>query len=59
MRILRLAIGLFIVVQGIVTKEWTFAAIGGFLTLMPLFNVGCCGSAGCKAPIHKGRQADN
>lgn len=47
MRLIRLALGIFIVIQGIVTHEWIFAIMGGLFALMPLFNIGCCGAAGC------------
>ncbi|HRP56425.1 hypothetical protein [Agriterribacter sp.] len=47
MRALRLALGIFIMVQGIITAEWMIAVLGGVFSLMPLLNIGCCGSAGC------------
>lgn len=56
MRVVRLALGIFIMVQGIVTKEWTFALPGGLFSLMPLFNIGCCGASGCNVPVAKSRK---
>lgn len=53
MRVLRLALGIFIIGQGIVAKDWTFIALGGLFSLMPLLNVGCCGASGCNTPIRK------
>ena len=51
MRVLRLALGIFVVVQGIITHDWVFAAAGGFLAVMPILNIGCCGASGyCAAP---------
>lgn len=47
MRVLRLVVGMFIVVQGIQMGDWQLMALGGLFSLMPLFNVGCCGNAGC------------
>lgn len=52
MRVLRLALGIFIIGQGIVAKDWTFIALGGLFSLMPLLNVGCCSVSGCM-PIRK------
>ena len=45
-RLLRLALGVFVVVQGIVTNDWIFALIGALLAVMPLLNIGCCGLPG-------------
>ncbi|MGY3054494.1 hypothetical protein ACVWYG_002701 [Pedobacter sp. UYEF25] len=53
MRVLRLAIGFFIIVQGIQTNEWMLVVAGGFFSLMPLLNIGCCGPSGCNVPIYK------
>lgn len=44
-RILRLILGVFILVQGIESQEWLLAALGGFIGLMPVFNIGTCGTA--------------
>lgn len=53
MRVLRLALGIFIIVQGVQTKEWLFVALGGLFSLMPIMNIGCCGASGCNTPIRK------
>lgn len=53
MRMLRLATGIFIVVQGIQSKEWLFVALGGLFSLMPILNIGSCGLSGCKTPVSK------
>lgn len=47
MRIIRLVLGIVIIVQGIQAQQWMLVALGGLFTLMPLFNIGCCGAAGC------------
>jgi hypothetical protein len=49
MRFLRLGIGIAILVQAILTKDMLFALAGIIFTAMPVFNVGCCGMAGCAA----------
>ncbi len=51
-RFIRLAFGVYIVVQSVLTKEWIFVGLGGLLTLMPLLNIGC-GSGGCGIPTPK------
>lgn len=51
MRVLRLALGIFIMVQGIMAKEWLLVGLGGLFSLMPLLNMGCCGVSGCNTPI--------
>lgn len=53
MRTLRLASGIFIVVQGVLSQEWLFAFAGILFSVMAIFNIGCCGAAGCPAPVSK------
>lgn len=52
-RVLRLALGIFILFQGVVGREWLFALAGGLFSLMSLLNIGCCGVAGCDTPVSK------
>lgn len=47
MRFIRLALGVFILIQGIQTGEWLMMIFGAGFTLMPLFNVGCCATGNC------------
>lgn len=56
MRVLRLALGIFIIAEGIQTKEWLFVGLGGLFSLMPLLNIGCCGASGCSTPVEKSNQ---
>jgi hypothetical protein len=53
MRFLRLAMGIAILVQAVIAKDMLFAFAGIIFTAMPVFNVGCCGTAGCAAPPKK------
>jgi hypothetical protein len=53
MRFLRLAMGIAILVQAVMAKDMLFAFAGIIFTAMPVFNVGCCGTAGCAAPAPK------
>ena len=53
MRVLRLVLGIFIIVQSIYTKEWLFVLAGAMFTLMPVLNIGCCGVSGCNTPVAK------
>ena len=53
MRVLRLALGIYIIVQGVVENQWLFVALGGLFSLMPWLNIGCCGTSGCNTPISK------
>lgn len=57
MRFLRLGLGLAILVQAVIAKDWLFALLGLAFTAMPVFNVGCCGNSGCNLPANK--QHDN
>ncbi|UYW02459.1 hypothetical protein K5I29_06120 [Flavobacterium agricola] len=53
MRFLRLTMGFLIIYQGIELEQWLFAALGGLLVLMPLLNIGCCGTQACAVPNSK------
>lgn len=53
MRVLRLALGIYIIVQGFVDNQWLFVVLGGLFSLMPLLNIGCCGASGCNTPVRK------
>lgn len=61
MRVLRLALGLFIAIQGFMTMEWLFIALGGLFILMPLMNTGCCSGARCNTPseVNKDKQTED
>lgn len=41
MRLVRLAIGIAVAVQGWLNNEWIFVILGTLFSLMPLFNLGC------------------
>lgn len=53
MRVLRLALGIFIIVQSVITKDWLFVGAGVLFSLMPIMNIGCCGASGCNTPVRK------
>lgn len=53
MRVLRLALGIFIIVQSVITKDWLFVGSGVLFSLMPIMNIGCCGASGCNTPVRK------
>ena len=46
-RFIRLALGIAITIQAFITKDSMMELAGAFLTGMAIFNMGCCGSAGC------------
>jgi hypothetical protein len=47
MRLIRLALGIVIIVQSIVIKDWAVGLLGIFFTSLPIFNIGCCSTGGC------------
>lgn len=53
MRFLRLGLGIFIIVQSVIAKDWTMGILGIVFTSMPIFNIGCCGTSGCSTPTKK------
>jgi hypothetical protein len=50
MRLLRAGLAVWAIWQAFGTGEWILLLPGGILGLQAIFNVGCCGSAGCAAP---------
>lgn len=58
MRFLRLGLGIFIIVQSVIVKDWTMGILGLLFTIMPIFNIGCCGVGGCAtAPPKRNSEA--
>ena len=55
MRLLRLAMAIAIIYQGIDLQQRLFVGIGVLLALMPLFNIGCCGTNGCSVPRNQSK----
>lgn len=53
MRVLRLALGIFIIVQSAVARDWFFVGAGVLFSLMQVMNIGCCGASGCNTPVSK------
>lgn len=47
MRIIRVAVGLFLIGAAIYERDWMLAFMGGFIVILLLFNMGCCGASGC------------
>jgi hypothetical protein len=50
---LRLILGIIIIVQAVMSREWIFGMMGFFFAGMALFNQGCCGTGTCNNPIKK------
>lgn len=46
-RLLRLAIGIAVVVQGILVTDWMLIILGGLFSLMPIMNMGCGINGSC------------
>jgi len=53
MRLLRLALGIMIFIQGVNAHDLMFIIPGALFSLMPLFNIGCCGVGNCSVPGQK------
>ena len=53
MRFIRLVLGIVIIVQSVIVKDWAIGLLGILFTAMPVFNIGCCGVSGCAAPAKK------
>jgi hypothetical protein len=53
MRFVRLVLGIAIIVQAVIARDWMMGILGTLFTSMPVFNIGCCGVGGCTAPVDK------
>lgn len=53
MRLFRLALGIIVIVQAILVKDFAMGLLGILFTAMPLFNMGCCAIGGCAAPAEE------
>lgn len=53
MRVIRLVMGIFIILQGLTAREWLFVGMGSLLSLMAVLNLGCCGASGCSTGTSK------
>jgi hypothetical protein len=58
MRLVRLGLGIFILVQSVMLKDWSMGLLGVLFTIMPVFNIGCCGAGGCATKPQKNASAD-
>lgn len=56
MRMLRLALGVFIIAQGLISADGMIIGMGALLSLMSFLNVGCCGVSGCTTGSLKSRK---
>lgn len=60
MRVLRAALGIYILVQGIQTGVWLYILLGGIFSLTALLNVGCCATGNCSiSPPQKTNEAED
>ncbi|HZY38010.1 MAG TPA: hypothetical protein VFE53_15240 [Mucilaginibacter sp.] len=53
MRFLRLALGIWISVMAVQSRDWSVGLISGLFIFMALTNTGCCGAYGCAIPNSK------
>lgn len=52
-RFIRLALGIFILIQGITMGDKVSLLLGTLFTSMPLLNIGCCGVGACDVSYKK------
>jgi hypothetical protein len=53
MRWLRLAFGVFFIIQAIEMRDSLIAVVGVFFLFTAVTNTGCCGAGSCTAPARK------
>jgi hypothetical protein len=56
MRIIRLLMGVFLIIQGIVAHQFMAVALGSSFALLPLLNLGCgCEGSSCDINTENGK----
>jgi len=55
MRLIRLIFGVFLIFQGIETRQWFFFVFSAFFLFQAIFNQGC-GINGCEIPTSKSKE---
>ena len=55
LRVLRLALGIFIAIQALETRDALSGVIAAFLLFQAVSNTGCCGVNSCSTPIVKNK----
>lgn len=58
-RFIRLAIGLYLLIDGIRTGMWMLIGLGALFTLMPLLNKSCCAASNCNTSTKNSDQFDS
>jgi len=58
MRIIRLALGILIIVEGVRSQMTPITLMGAAFAALALFNIGC-GPGGCAVPPQRPRPSDN
>jgi len=51
MRLLRLAIGVWALIEAFQTRQVLLGLMGALLVVMAVMNIGCCGVSGCNTPM--------
>ncbi|MBL0884379.1 MAG: hypothetical protein IBJ16_13720 [Chitinophagaceae bacterium] len=57
MRIIRLILALAVIVQSWYMKDTTTAVLGIILLASAVFNIGCCGPAGCSTSFSSSKKS--
>ena len=53
MRLLRAGIAIWATVEAFRTTQWLLLLPAGIFAVQAIFDIGCCGTAGCAAPQQK------
>ncbi len=58
-RVLRLVMGIFLVIEAIKSGMWILVAVGAVFVVMPLLNTGCCATGNCSVPTRNSKNTDD
>ncbi len=53
LRVIRFVFGVYVLIQGVYSRDMSYVVIGSLFTLMPVLNIGCCSTSGCATPNRK------
>ena len=59
LRLLRLALGVLIFINGVATAQWIVAGLGALFAGLAIANIGCCGTGACYTIPSKKQELNN
>ncbi|WP_144282085.1 hypothetical protein [Chryseobacterium echinoideorum] len=58
-RLLRLAMGIFLVVEAVKSEIWFLIAVGAVFVAMSVLNIGCCAAGNCSVTTRSSEKTND